>query len=667
MAEKTSTFDGNDLNQWLRYFRLQYCGLEAIFQEMEVEDVRDLPLVFEDEKLLDATRVNHRIGVAGTMKLKSALRSTSSLSLYTSPDIPRKQPVGKKASTSSNVETTHTHGDIDMQGTRCSTYLLETNENRTQTVSYEETQGSTPKKSREVMAIEKKLEIEKLELDIKQVCDMDFAFLVDCTGGMQSFILAIQYCVVLFAGLIRQLHPLLKLRIAFVGYRDFGDEDQLVVHPFTEDASSISDFLQSQRAMGGGDEAEDVLGGLEGVKNVLDWLAKIRILYHIGDAPGHGVELHDSKVTDNRSNEFGEAHYRPVLRSLDDKEIKYFFGKIKPRTDMMIAFFNQLVGFRNYILETPVGEPNELMNVVYETVVNSISQSLSRTWRVLAPRELEDFLSAKLDLNEPDWHGLEVEDITTYNMIVPCCQDNMSIKEVVSGNNDRCVEDKPIISRFCKVANRPFAVGGLHLTYYGKIVIMSEEEGEDCNKVERDVVLRFLPKNDKRLPCEQFLSCYSTASFMAKEFNKMLDEVNPDRDWPRIQYVEANIIQLMTRWPNPPYVICEDRLPSGTALFEKYNSNTGYCAPNPTLRQNTHHEIIQAFSHWSYEVSDEHLMVVSCQGAFVNNTFLLTDPAIHCLNVLQYGESNLGEKGFEYFFRSHRCSKYCGFIGLPNH
>eukprot|EP00981_Chlorochromonas_danica_P015647 scaffold14261_cov109-Ochromonas_danica.AAC.1 len=102
---------------------------------------------------------------------------------------------------------------------------------------------------------------------------------------------------------------------------------------------------------------------------------------------------------------------------------------------------------------------------------------------------------------------------------------------------------------------------------------------------------------------------------MAKEFNKMLDEVNPDRDWPRIQYVEANIIQLVNRWPDLPHVICEDRLPSGT-VFEKYNSNTGYCTPNPTLRQNTHHEIIQAFSHWSYEVSDEHLMVVSCQGAF---------------------------------------------------
>eukprot|EP00981_Chlorochromonas_danica_P005518 scaffold1126_cov179-Ochromonas_danica.AAC.1 len=157
---------------------------------------------------------------------------------------------------------------------------------------------------------------------------------------------------------------------------------------------------------------------------------------------------------------------------------------------------------------------------------------------------------------------------------------------------------------------------------------------------------------------------------MAKEFNK----VNIGRNWPRVEYVEAKILQLMARWPNPPFVICEDRIPR-EAVFEKYNSNTGYCAPCPTAR-NTNHEIIQAFSHWSYEVTNKHLMIVDCQGGFTkkvtengggggDDVFMLTDPAIHCVNVLKYGKTNLGEKGFEHFFKSHQCNDYCRTLGLP--
>eukprot|EP00981_Chlorochromonas_danica_P007059 scaffold1537_cov162-Ochromonas_danica.AAC.17 len=209
---------------------------------------------------------------------------------------------------------------------------------------------------------------------LQQAISVDLAFLVDCTGSMGHFITAIRNNVVAFVKSIHKRYPTTMLRIAFVGYRDFCDEDHMVIHPFTANAEDIRNYLFTQRAMGGGDEAEDVLGGLEVANNNLDWLAETRILYHIGDAPGHGEEFHDSKVTDDHSKQFGLDDYRRVLHSLYDKKVKYFFGKIKDTTDIMISKFNELIGSK-YILETPL-RPTEMMNEIRRRTIWTTSHSL---------------------------------------------------------------------------------------------------------------------------------------------------------------------------------------------------------------------------------------------------------------------------------------------------
>eukprot|EP01039_Chlorochromonas_danica_P008413 gene8413-9272_t len=495
--------------------------------------------------------------------------------------------------------------------------------------------------------------LQQLGFYLQQVTSVDLAFLVDCTGSIGLFIATIRDNIVEFVKSIHKLHPTLTLRIAFVGYRDFCDEDRLVIHPFTENAEDIQNFLCTQRAVGGGDEAHDVLGGLEVADNNLDWLAETRILYHIGDAPGHGEAFHDSKVTDNYPKEYGLEDYRRVLRSLYDKKVRYFFGKIKDTTDIMISRFNELIGSK-YILETPL-RPSEMMNEILRSVVNSTRDAIAHSCRGANPKK-DRQQAIKLDLNEPDWDNIDMEGLIVYNMTTP-----MSMEAMVNEATDRCVHDTPVVDEtFAMIAKIPFAKGALRAAHYGKLVKIH------CLDV-IDVVIKFaLADKDQhatRLPYERFLVCHRTAYFMAKEFKK----VNIGRNWPRVEYVEAKILQLMTRWPNPPFVICEDRIPR-EAVFEKYNSNTGYCAPCPTA-QNTNHEIIQAFSHWSYEVTNKHLMIVDCQGGFVENgvggVFYLTDPAIHSVNVLKYGRTNLGEKGFGYFFKSHQCNDYCRSLGLP--
>ena len=61
---------------------------------------------------------------------------------------------------------------------------------------------------------------------------------------------------------VKAENPKLKVRVAFVGYRDFGDgADQYSTIDFQEDVSSVKAFIAKQNATGGSDHPEDVQGG----------------------------------------------------------------------------------------------------------------------------------------------------------------------------------------------------------------------------------------------------------------------------------------------------------------------------------------------------------------------------------------------------------------------
>ena len=120
-------------------------------------------------------------------------------------------------------------------------------------------------------------------------------------------------------------------------------------------------------------------------------------------------------------------------------------------------------------------------------------------------------------------------------------------------------------------------------------------------------------------------------------------------------------MQFLAR-PEKPYFIEE---PFISGQWERFNNNTGYCAPFPS-EVGTNHQAVQAFSHWTYNVSGGQLMAVDCQGCFdaARNAFVLTDPAVHSVSLLAYGGTNMGKKGFERFFKTHRCNNVCRALNL---
>ena len=109
-----------------------------------------------------------------------------------------------------------------------------------------------------------------------------------------------------------EVHARTALRVAFVGYRDYGEEiSQLDFVPLTigqvgkrsiRDAAGMArfvDFVSGVEADGGGDTAEDVFTGLEQAA-LLSWLSHgTRLIIHIADAPCHGTNFHKGVVDDD--------------------------------------------------------------------------------------------------------------------------------------------------------------------------------------------------------------------------------------------------------------------------------------------------------------------------------------------------------------------------------
>jgi vacuole morphology and inheritance protein 14 len=95
-----------------------------------------------------------------------------------------------------------------------------------------------------------------------------------------------------------------------------------------------------------------------------------------------------------------------------------------------------------------------------------------------------------------------------------------------------------------------------------------------------------------------------------------------------------------------------------TGGYEKYNNNAGWATHGVSESA----QISQAFSHFSWQLTQGFLMVVDLQGV----AGVLTDPQIHCLDNKRFVSGNLGYEGILKFFFSHKCNKYCTELGLKH-
>ena len=76
------------------------------------------------------------------------------------------------------------------------------------------------------------------------------------------------------------------------------------------------------------------------------------------------------------------------------------------------------------------------------------------------------------------------------------------------------------------------------------------------------------------------------------------------------------------------------------------------------MNTGSYEPVLDAFSHWTHEVTKGQLIVVDLQGTKKQNIFYLTDPAIHSATG-DFGITDKKASGIARFFKTHVCNEIC--------
>ena len=531
-------------------------------------------------------------------------------------------------------------------------------------IQQEEAKGKRVSHQSRLVQKEKKLKVLKEVNARKQVIELvmksmviaqetDLAFMLDCTGSMYQYIATVKKDIQLIVDNVKSKFLDATLNIAFVGYRDHCDGDmRIVTLPFTQDCNCFSRFVGEITATGGGDTAEDVFGGLEAVLK-LRWSSNCRVLMHIADDPCHGSRFHyvnvDDEDKDNNVADRRGLRIENLISSLKQFGVKYYFGRIKADTDKMVQVFREVAQDPQFPVMINVTDTTSVASEISSSVCSSISASIdaARITAFYRPKLL--IKSSRLGLstisescitetthlkkytlkqNEPDW--TKMKDYKVQNIIgkMPSSFDNLQAKLSTEGEQ-----------RVIKVSSHPFAEGGQRISY--KALDITSEKPSVI------VLKEFKYEGDTYKDYVSIMETHLMAEFLAKEFSKVHCS-------PVISYISVSIVQFPDENNVMRMFTSEEILNRYEKDFIKWTNNTSF------VNIDSYSDTVDAFSHWTYERTKGYLMICDLQGVQVSsNQYLLTDPAMHCTDVLRFGTTNLAEKGMKHYFRTHKCNDVC--------
>jgi hypothetical protein len=501
--------------------------------------------------------------------------------------------------------------------------------------------------------------ISNLIKNLKNAESVDICFLADITYSMKPYVSKVKNVITAANTELRKIFPDIKLRSAFIGYGDYDKtgkrtKDQIIVKPFTSNVSEFEKNIEEIQFSGGGDEAEDVFGGLEQVPK-LAWLNSSRVLFHLADAPCHGQAYYDTKTFKSDHHPKGDPkglNIKELLKNIFDKGINYYFTRINDTTDIMIEAFNKEIGLlsKKKIETYELKQDQEILNSLVTSLTFSIgnTQTLSMLYdeqrEPLKPKNKEikrDTLNFKNDSH------LKEHDAKIYEFIFNGTLED--IKEMKRNYDKKITDGKKIehlIKCDCKPAKiklseSPFSKGNLRYAYACKI----KKEG-DKNFIEYVAKNSlFINGSGDRYPnMEKNIYLQLVAKYLAEEFLKESKSVIP------VKFLNVFLIQLAD---TQEYYSIEDYL---VGTFQKWNGSLGMI--NPTIYSNT----LVSFSHWVYEKTDHYMIVNDLQGfkrgQISGEEYVLTDPAISCIQ-RQFTGTDLGQFGIIKYFEKHECNTHC--------
>ena len=552
-------------------------------------------------------------------------------------------------------------------------------------------------------------------------------FLLDCTGSMGSHIAAARAGIHTIQKNVLDVVPHgATLTFSFVGYRDYEDSKRFELLNFTPDTKHFSSFLESVSADGGGDQCEDVLGGLTKAAG-MSWEANVgsKIMFHIADAPCHGTFFAGcQKFSDNHPQEDPTGKLtQGVLRKLCcDQGVQYIFCSINSTTANMVKKFNELLGeggaCAQQITSCGLANANDIVELASRTTTASISAATSSATATLASGDTGGSFAAKVrssvrshlskgarsELDSVVEGGKEEEYSDSFSSCDPTSTSSSSTCWRIGRPRPEISPDARVVlvkslefpdsiaalrfpapvdkaySRVFEVDEKFFGKGACRKVCKAKDVTFvggGGGGGVESSGPEEFVMKVFSSRPDsladEAASAMQDLQTQTCAAFLAMQFSA-LPQISK-----KVGYLKAKLVCFQSQetdtgvrrwmgdecsetWDSPLRWGCVERVLEGE--FSKWFSNGLYARRTDDPEYSA---TLEAFCHWTYQVTDGYLMVTDIQGIRVGDRFILSDPAIHCTDASRFGNTNIGEDGFSQRFSTHKCNKICKSLGLKRH
>ena len=209
---------------------------------------------------------------------------------------------------------------------------------------------------------------------------LDLLFIMDITESMQDLLDETRDSIKYILDKIKRDSPGIDVRFAYEGYRDFADlkeGQKYYTIDFETDLDLFKSKLDEITAIGGGDDAEDVAGGINEGLN-MNWRSNARYAILIADAPGHGKQYHTDEVQDDYENGDPNGLVLEVLmEKYVDNNINLCLTRIDEYTDIM---FDRMIKAYKARSEKSVDKPKiEVINYEDDDEGNKKTKEKKRT------------------------------------------------------------------------------------------------------------------------------------------------------------------------------------------------------------------------------------------------------------------------------------------------
>ncbi|GFR50312.1 hypothetical protein Agub_g12505 [Astrephomene gubernaculifera] len=509
---------------------------------------------------------------------------------------------------------------------------------------------------------------------IRESQGLDLLFLLDVTVSMKPYRDGVVNQIVTVVSHLEAMYKYSKdnIRVGVVGYRDLHLEPRFELLPFTpvsacnEGCNVIKQWLNKLKFTTdkANDYPEDVHGGLEkAAAPELGWKSAARTIVHIADAPGHGKRLTgpNASFRDDFPNHDADGKELVKLLTrlrLETKVQTYKFIHIldpkneKTYTRVMLEEFRRACGDPAWIIESDWQGDEEMGLEVIAAASESIQNSVSQRTGAQQPAPERVYT---IDPSEPDWESLPAQPITITRHDTQLLGSIQTLLQLIdNGNHIRIKEVTEGNVARVRIALNPFAKGKNRLAYYGRYYPKGLGGGEVHEMVLKEFISSAGSDNSAVVYKAQ-LEAQTVASFLAEHFNKHAAQAAPQLRVPPVKYAPCDLACVPTGPKTVRFLLIEPLILGG---IYKYNNNYGF------VDLADMQPYLQAFSHWTYEVTDKRLMVVDLQGFRTlaeedEVEVVLVDPAIHCVNKDFFPSTNLAaEGGFEAFLHSHMNPKF---------